>query len=381
MLQDRAASLSEKQAICASVLDDERNGAPIPPIYQNSLFFQTPHNLGGFSYSRGSNPTVAYTEGLIAKLEHTEKALCFSSGMGAISASIFSCLSSGDHVVAMRGIYPPTTDVIQKLLARFGVEMTVIDGFEADAFKDAIKPNTKMFYLESPSYLFFEIVDIRAVTKLAKEHGVTTLIDNSWSTPVFQNPADMGVDIVIHTASKYLGGHSDIVAGVACGGGALMDRIQGETRALLGACLAPNDAWLMLRGIRTLTLRVLQHEANATKVAEYLEKHPRVAKVYYPGLVSHPGHELSKTQMNGYSGLLSFLLYLKGDGADFIKSLDGIHTGPSWGGFESLSVNCGNPRNFPPDSMGREPSLIRLHVGLEPAEQTIGILDKALAKI
>jgi len=301
--------------------------------------------------------------------------------MGAISASIFSCLSAGGHAIGMRNIYGPTISVFQGMLARFGITLTLIDGLDIDSIKAAITPKTKMIYLESPSYFFYEIIDIRAVTKLAKEHGIITMIDNSWSTPIFQNPADMGVDIVIHTASKYLGGHSDIVAGVACGSNELMDNIHKETRSLLGACLAPNDGWLMLRGIRTLPLRIVQHETNATKVAEFLEAHPRVAQVFYPGLKSDPGHELAKTQMNGFSGLLSFLIYIPEDGADFINLLDGIHTGPSWGGFESLAVRFGNPRNLPADSKGRVPTMFRLHVGLEPAEQTIDVLNKALAKI
>ena len=377
---NREAMLSEKMAICTAVMEDEYNGAPVPPIYQNSLFLSKPSNIGGYGYSRASNPTVEYTEKVIAKLEHAERALCFSSGMGAISASVLSCLSAGDHVVAMRNIYGPTVMVIDDILSRFGVRMTRIDKFGVEDFEAAITPETKLIYLESPSYLFFEIVDLRAVTALAKSRGIITIIDNSWSSPIFQNPIDMGVDIVVHTASKYLGGHSDIVAGVACGSKELMDKVQNESRSLIGACIGPHDGWLMMRGIRTLALRVLQHETSALKTAAFLENHENVAKAFYPGLPSHEGYELAKTQMGGYTGLLSFLIYKKPDD-NFITKLKTVHTAPSWGGFESLAVDFGNPRELPADANGRTPAMIRLFVGLEPADIIIEDLDQALKQI
>jgi len=373
-MQNRESVLAEKADICTQVFADDPNGAPIPPIYQNSLFVQASNNTKYF-YTRDTNPTIEYTESVIARLEHAEKALCFSSGMGAISASIIACLAAGDHVVAMKSIYGPTGSVFEDLLARYGVSTTRIGKYGAEDFEAAITPRTRLFYIESPTYGLYEVIDIRAVTALAKRHGILTLMDNTWSSPIFQNPLDYGVDIVLHSASKYLGGHSDIVAGVACGSRELMDKVHRETRMSLGSNMDPHQAWLLLRGLRTLPFRMQAHESSALKVAAFLQSHPKVAKVNFPGRPDYEKRALVESQMCGFSGLLSFLYY--GDCAAFIARLKRIHTGPSWGGFESLATSLGNPLSLPPEQ-GKEPSVIRLSVGLESAETILDDLRQAL---
>jgi len=375
-MRDRERALAEKIEICTQVMDDEVNGSPLPPIYQNSLFMRTPRNEK-YHYTRSVNPTIEYAESLVARLEHAEKALCFASGMGAIAASIIACLSGGDHVVAMKNIYSPTGSVFEGLLSRFGVTATRIERHAVDDFEAAITPQTKIFYIESPSYALYEVIDIRAVTELAKRHGILTIMDNTWSSPVYQNPLDYGVDIVVHSASKYMGGHSDIVAGAACGGGPLMDKVQ-EMRSLLGASMDPHQAWLLLRGLRTLPFRMQAHEANALKVAEFLSGHPKVARVFFPGLPDYEKRELAESQMCGFSGLMSFMIY--GDGQAMISRLKKIHNAPSWGGFETLAILFGNALALPAEQ-GKEPNLIRLSIGLETSESIIGDLMQALEEV
>lgn len=375
-MNDRSSILAEKIDICSRVMTDEPNGAPVPPIYQNSLFVKAEHGSNKHKYTRDTNPTIEYTEEMIARLEHAEKALCFSSGMGAIAASIMTYLSAGDHVVAMKNIYGPSGSVLEGVLGRYGVNTTRTEGCGVEDFEAVITPKTRLFYIESPSYLFFEIVDIRAITALAKRKGIITIMDNTWSTPIFQNPLDFGVDIVVHSASKYMGGHSDIVAGVACGRTEIMTKMHQETRNLLGASMDPHQAWLLLRGLRTLPYRMLAHESNAIKVAEFLKAQSKVWAVNYPGLKNSKNHELAQNQMCGFSGLLSFAV--RGDGDALISKFERIHTGPSWGGFESLAVSFGNAAS---GNEGGESSIIRLSVGLESPETIIDDLRQAFERV
>ncbi len=375
-----------KEDICAYVGEDfyTYKGAVTPPIFQNSLFAQSPEAEGGeqeFVYTRISNPTIEVGEKKIAALEGGQEARCFSSGMGAISAAIMHFVSSGSHVIAIDSIYGPTRDFLEIYLARFGVETTFVSGRDTDEIERAVKKNTRLIYLESPSSLVFSMQDLEAVAKLAKANGIATIIDNSYSTPIYQNPIKYGIDLVVHSASKYLGGHSDIVAGVVIGKKSVMDGLRDEERALFGNCMDPHQAWLLIRGLRTLPIRVRQHQENAMAVSAFLESHPKVKYVLYPGLKSHPQYELGKKQMEGYTGLMTFeLAGGKAHVQDFVKNIRHFRRGCSWGGFESLISPVGLGKT--PEALRRScltEGMIRIHVGLENANTLIEDLDRSLS--
>ncbi len=242
-------------------------------------------------------------------LAGAEKAQLFPSGMAAISAALLHFVNDGSHIIAVKNLYGPAANFISRYLStKFNITCSFVQGESVDDFKQAIRPNTSVIYLESPSTAVFSLQDISAVCALAKEHNIKTIIDNTWATPVFQQPIAMGVDLEIHSCSKYLGGHSDIVGGVVLGKAVDIDSIFSSEYELLGAKVAPFEAWLLLRSLRTLFMRMEQHQKNAIKVAEFLENHPKIRLVRYPGLKSFPQYQLGKKQMNGYSGLMSFQL-------------------------------------------------------------------------
>jgi len=368
--------------ICTHLGDDYDRylGAIVPPIFQNSLFTRkrTEH---GYVYTRVSNPTIEVAEKKIAALERGEEARCFSSGMGAISAAIMHHISNGSHVIAPRNIYPPARIFLEEYLKRFDVEVTFVSGEELEDFEKAIRPNTKLIYLESPSSLIFSLQDLEAVAQLAKAHGIATIVDNSWATPIYQNPLSLGIDMVVHSASKYMGGHSDIVAGVAVGKSEAMHDLAKNERELFGANMDPHQAWLLIRGLRTLPLRMKQHQESAMKVAEFLENHSKVHRVLYPGLKSHPQYKLGKKQMTGYSGLMSFIP--KGSPEDimsFVKALKYFEEGPSWGGYESLISTPGVGMDEETSKRtGIPQGLVRISIGLENVDTLIQDLDQALS--
>jgi len=373
-------------------------GAVVPPIFQNSLFtFEDwdaadkafDNRRESFIYSRGKNPTVSIVEEKLAVLAGAEKAQLFPSGMAAISAALLHFTKEGSHIIAVKNLYGPAANLISRYLAaKFNVTCTFVGGVSVDDFKNAIQPNTSVIYLESPSTAVFSLQDIAAVCSLAKEHNIKTIIDNTWATPVFQQPIGMGVDMEIHSCSKYLGGHSDIVGGVVLGKAADIDSIFSQEYELLGAKTAPFEAWLLLRSLRTLFVRMELHQKNALKVAEFLENHPKIKLVRYPGLKSFPQYELGKKQMRGYSGLMSFQL----DTDDlekvkmFFNSLELFHRGVSWGGFESLVyapaisyIKELSPEQF--KNMGISLGDIRISVGLENADDLIEDLKNGLQGI
>ncbi len=373
--------------ICTHLGDEyaEFMGAIVPPIFQNSLFVKpTPNNgIGdsGYVYSRVSNPTVDIAERKIAAMEHAEAAACFSSGMGAISAAIMHFVKKDCHIVAPHTIYGPTRTFITKYLAdKFGVTWTFVHGADPKDFEDAIRPETTLIYLESPSSLTLYMQDIEEVAKIARAHGIGTVIDNTYATPLHQNPIDYGIDLVCHTASKYMGGHSDIIAGVVCGSAAAIAEISQNERELYGACMDPHQAWLLIRGLRTFPVRVKAHGASGLKVAQWLEKHPCVKQVNYPGLDSYPQKDLAdKYLKGGTNGLLSFVYDGTAAQAEaFVYALKMFQFGVSWGGFESLCV-------MPSVGMSEEEAasldmptnLIRLHVGLEDVDTLIADLAQA----
>ncbi len=370
----------EKEDICTHLGDDYArfSGAIVPPIFQNSLFVKPNEGNNmpehGYVYTRESNPTTEIAELKIAALEQGEAAICFSSGMAASVAAIMHFIEKDCHVITIKNVYNQVGDLLSDYLVKFGVEVTYVDGCSIEDFREAIRPNTTLIYLESPSSLTFMIQDLMAVAELAKEHNIGTVIDNTYATPLYQNPLLYGIDIVMHTASKYLGGHSDIIGGVLVSDAKTIDSIKMKERAIIGAIMDPHQAWLLIRGLRTLPVRLKQHEKNALVVAKYLEEHEKVEKVLYPGLESHPQYELIQKQMCGTNGLLSFVLKNGNDemARTFVSRLKMFPNGCSWGGFESLSVYTENP--FKAGEF-----LIRLHIGLENVDTLLQDIEQALA--
>ena len=374
------------------------NGAVVPPIYHNSLFtfkdwddvdkaFDDPVNH--YIYTRGKNPSVSLVEEKIAKLARGEKAKLFGSGMGAISAAIMHYINANDHVISLNNVYGPANTLLDTYLTgKFNIEVTRVSGNCIDEFKNAIKSNTKLIYLESPSSAIFSLQDIEAVTKLAKENNIKTIIDNTWCTPIFQKPLTMGVDLEVHSCSKYLGGHSDVVAGVVIGKQKDIDEIFLNEHALYGAKISPLEAWLIMRSLRTLSIRMQKHQDNAMEIAQYLEAHPKIRKVNYPGLKNFPQYELGKKQMTGYTGLMSFIIDSENldDIKNFFNSFNVFQIGISWGGHESLVYAPAisylkelKPENF--KAMGICLGTMRISVGLEDSEDLINDLETALKLI
>ncbi|WJH33385.1 aminotransferase class I/II-fold pyridoxal phosphate-dependent enzyme [Paenibacillus sp. CC-CFT747] len=370
-----------KEDICAHLGDDydRFHGAVVPPIFQNSLFTRKTVNHG-YTYTRVTNPTTEVAEKKLAALEEGEEAKCFASGMAAITSALFSVLEQGDHVLCPKSVYAPTRGFLETYLNRFGVEATFVESESVEAFEQAIRPNTKVIYLESPVSNVFSLQDLSELSRLAKAYGLTTIVDNTWATPMYQNPIRFGIDLVVHSASKYLGGHSDIIGGVIIGRKEAMTQIMHRERGMLGGIMDPHQAWLLLRGIRTLPLRMREHQANAMKVAQFLEKHPAVSRVYYPGLPSHPQYELGRRQMSGCSGLLSFVPKGRGEQIHaFMKGLKFFEEGPSWGGFESLINSPGLGISEEASRLTGIPwGLLRISIGLENAETLIDDLDRGL---
>jgi methionine-gamma-lyase len=366
-----------------------------PPIWQTSTFqADTPEEFlrqateprADRFYTRYGNPTHTQTAAVVAALERTEAALVMASGMGAISSTILTFVGAGDHVVAQKTHYAGTTSVLRTMLQRLGVTVTLVDQTDARAFDQAIRPETRLIVVETPSNPLLTITDLRAVSAAARERGIVTMIDNTFATPINQRPAELGIDIVVHSATKYLGGHSDIIAGVVAGPAALLEKIW-ETGIVLGAALSPFDSWLLLRGLRTLGLRVERHNANATAIARALEGHPAVERVNYPALESHPQHELARSQMSGFGGLLSF--ELKGGEAAverFISSLKLPVRAGSLGGVESLVTSPAAmwAHTYTDEQLaasGISRGLVRLAVGLEAERDLVADVEAALAAV
>lgn len=335
-------------------------------------------------YTRYGNPTLSQVESVLAKLEGTESALVTGSGMAAVSATVLTIVGKGDHVAAQTNHYGGTTNLLQKLLPRFGVDVTQVDQRDSSAFEKAVRPNTKLILVESPSNPVMTLTDLRAVAGIAKSCKITTLIDNTFATPLNQRPVDLGIDLVFHSATKYFGGHSDIIAGAVMGGKEWITKIW-NTHVILGAALGPFDAWLMLRGLRTLALRIRQHNENAMALAEALEKHPAVKAVHYPGLKSHPQHDLAKRQMSRFGGMLGFEVKGGYDAADrFLSRLRLASRAASLGGVETLAVHPAS--NFlhymtleEAAKIGIAPGLLRISVGLEGKDDLVADFNQALA--
>lgn len=371
-----------KQDICLHLGDDyDRHlGAIVPPIFQNTLFTRKTTNHC-YTYTRVANPTTEIAERKIAALEGAEAARCFSSGMAAISAALMSVMEKDCHIVCPLNVYPPVKGFLDVYMKRFGVETTFVSGTDVGEIEAALRPNTRAIYLETPLSNVFTLQDLRAIAALAKAHGVTTIADNTWATPLYQNPIAFGIDIVVHSATKYMGGHSDILAGVMVGSQARMERVTHEERGLFGAAMDPHQAWLLIRGLRTLPLRMKQHQESAMRIAVHLETHPLVEQVRYPGLPSHPQHALARSQMSGCTGLLSFVPRgTREQIVGFVKGLALFEEGPSWGGFESLVNTPGLGIDEETSRRtGMPQRLVRLSIGLEDADALTADIDQALA--
>ncbi len=334
-------------------------------------------------YTRYGNPNARQVEALLAPLENAEDALMTASGMGAVSSAVLAVVKHGDHVVAQTSHYGGTTNLLQHILPRFGVEVTQVDQRDPACFERAMRPNTRLIMLETPSNPVMWITDLRAVTAMAKSRGALTISDNTFATPLNQRPIEMGVDIVFHSATKYFGGHSDVIAGVIMSSRELIEKIW-NTYVILGASPAPLDAWLVTRGLRTLSLRVRQHNANAMALAKFLETHPAVKAVHYPGLKSHPQHDLAARQMSGFGGMLS--VEVKGGYEAANRVLAKLRLSPiaaSLGGVESLAVHPA--ANFihymtleEAERIGIPAGLIRVSVGLETEADIIADYAQAL---
>jgi cystathionine beta-lyase len=358
----------------------------VPPIYQTSTFIYpeaaefshhgTPDNPH-WDYTRVGNPTTAILEAKLAHLERASWARAFGSGMGAISAAISTCVRSGAHVVCTARCYGPTRVLLDETFGRFGVETTYVDGCRPEDYAAAIRPATTLVYLESPTSATFEVPEVPPIAAAARLRGVRTILDNSWASPYFQNPLELGCDLVVHSATKFIGGHSDVVAGAVLGrDGALKAALMHEAE-LLGAVLDPFAAWLLIRGLRTLALRMEQHQKSGLAVAQTLAAHPKVLRINHPGLQSHPQHDVARRQLRGFPGLFSFALVDQSPGAArrFLDCLRLFHIGVSWGGHESLAIEM--PNNLGAPSGG--PRLIRMHVGLESTDDLTADVLQALS--
>lgn len=371
---------------------DEYYGSVAPPIFQTTNFcFKTvsemreklTHELETPFYTRGYNPTVAILRKKLAALEKAENALVFASGSAAVAAAIMSVVKGGDHIVCVKKPYSWTSVLISKYLAKYGVTHTFVDGSDVQNFENAILPETKLIYLESPNSLTFEMQDIEAVARLAKKRNITTIIDNSYSSPINQNPIEMGIDIVVHSGSKYINGHSDVVCGVVCSSNERIMKMMVEEYMTIGSCISPHDAALVLRGLRTIELRVNQSASSAKKVADFLEKHPKIKQVNYPFSSKNPQLKLAVRQMKQGGGLLSIAINSENEAGveRFCDGLKRFIMATSWGGHESLifplcaltaSKSFENPLPW---------NVVRLYIGLEDADLLVADLAQALEKV
>lgn len=355
--------------------DERHQGAVTIPIYQNTLFSYASSDEPGhaFKYSRMGNPTVQELEKRLATLEHGEKARCFASGMAAISAAILSTVRAGDHVVCVDQVYFGTREFLDYFLTRYGVEVTYVDGTSMPAILAAIRSNTALLYLESPTSYYFRLQDLTACVQEAQARKIRTIIDNTWASPCYQNPLQMGVDLVVHSLTKYVSGHSDALGGAVIGSEELLEQLSRIDLQLLGGVMTPHIASLMLRGMRTLPLRMERLSFSTHTVAEYLASVPVIRRVNFPGLVSHPQHELALKQMSGCGSLLS--VEIRGALAEakaWVDQLRYFRIGLSFGGYESLALVVGETS----DSTETNPiSLVRLNIGLEDPQDLIGDLS------
>ncbi|WMS87104.1 methionine gamma-lyase [Pleionea litopenaei] len=383
----------ETNTIHAGKLIDTRFGALSTPIYQTSTYtFESTAQGGarfsgdeqGYIYGRLGNPTVRELEQRMAALEGTEDAAAMGSGMGAVSATLFALLKAGDHIVASDALYGCTFALLEHKCRDFGIEVTFVDGRNEMAIRSAIQPNTKVIYAETPINPNMVCIDLDMIARVGQSKGITTVIDNTFMSPVLQQPAKHGIDLIIHSATKYLNGHGDVIAGIVCGSQEMIEHIKLTTLKDIGAVMSPHDAWLIIRGLKTLHIRVERHCQNAEVVSEFLEKHPDVGTVFYPGLKSHEGHRLIGTQMKAAGGVIAF--EMKGsfeNAVAFMDQLKMCKRAVSLGDAETLIQHPASMTHSPYEpeqrrAAGISDTLIRLSVGLEHVDDIIADLEQAL---
>ncbi|KAA3659528.1 MAG: aminotransferase class I/II-fold pyridoxal phosphate-dependent enzyme [Calditrichaeota bacterium] len=375
---------------------DKETGALNTPIYQSSTFAMHTAQEGaalfagereGYVYTRLGNPTTAALEREIAFLEKGEKALALASGMAAASTAALAVVASGDSIVASNCLYGGTHKLFKDLLPRMNIEVIEVDATDSKNVQKAMQPNTKLIYIETPANPSLTLNDIPAIAAIAKKHNAKLLVDNTFATPYFQRPLELGADIVLHSATKYISGHGDTIAGILVGDGEFIDCARGEILRDLGGCISPFNSWLLLRGLKTLPVRIEKHAFNAMRLAKYLSFHPKVDKVYYPGLPTHPQHELAKTQMSGFGGIVAF--EIKGGrktGERFINNLKLMTIAVSLGDVDTL-IQMPSTMTHSTYSVeelaaaGIPEGLVRISVGIEHYKDLLDDLSQALAKV
>ena len=383
---------AETEAVRGGMDLSKKNGPVSTPIYQTSTFEVTDMEEQVRAtptdrfYTRYGNPTHTVAEKAIAELERADAALLFASGMSAISTALLALVRSGDHIIAQRDIYGGVTKFLTQWLLKFGVEVTLVDTTDYAQHAAAIRPNTKIIHLESPTNPTLRVVDLKKVAGLAHGHGLITIIDSTFSTPINCRPAEFGIDLVMHSGTKYFGGHADLICGILAGRNDLIEAIH-ATRTTLGCNMDPHAAWLLLRGIKTLAVRVQRQNDNALAVARYLKSHSKVRAVNYPSLEGHPQRALAMEQMRGGGGVLSFEIDGTGeDACRFVEALELFTLAPSLGGVESLvtiPVITSHAMIRPEErqKMGVTEQLIRLSVGIEHADDLIADLERAFTAV
>jgi len=382
----------ETEAVRGGTDLNRKNGPLATPIYQTSTFESADIAVAIEStttdmfYTRYGNPTTTVAEGAIAELEGADGALLFASGMGAVCTAVMALLKGGDHIVAQRDVYGGTVKFLNTWLPKFGVETTFTDSTDYDEYTRAIRPNTRLLYLESPTNPTLKIVDLHKAASLAKTHNLIAMVDGTFATPINQRPLEFGVDLVIHSGTKYFGGHSDLICGMVAGRHDLIQRIH-ETRTILGVTMDPHAAWLLLRGVKTLAVRVQRQNESALRIARFLAGHKGVRQVHYPFLEEHPQYKLAVAQMRGGGGMLSF--EMEGTGKDarrLVESLRLFTLAVSLGGVDSLVTlprysSHAMVSEEQRERMGISDRLIRLSVGIENADDLIADLEQAFAAV
>jgi cystathionine beta-lyase/cystathionine gamma-synthase len=390
----RRAYRPETAAVRGAADLEKKNGPVVTPIYQTSTFEVTDNDeqqrvheiKSDRYYTRWGNPTNTAAEQAVAALEGVEAALTFASGMGAITTTILGLLKTGDHIVAQRDVYGGVTKFLSQWLPRLGIETTFFNTNNFEQAARAIRKNTRMLYLESPTNPSLRVVDLKKAVGLARQHGLISMIDSTFGTPINQRPAEYGIDLVMHSGTKYLSGHADLTCGVVCGRQELMDQLW-EARTTLGNCMDPHAAWMLIRGLKTLAVRVARQNENALRVAEFLEQHAKVRRVYYPFLKSHPEHAIARGQMRGGGGMVTFEVEGTGEDARRVSEAMRLFSlATSLGSVESLvsipvltshAMISAEQR----EKMGVTEQMVRLSVGIESVEDLIEDLERALEAV
>jgi cystathionine beta-lyase/cystathionine gamma-synthase len=383
---------SETAAVRGASDLEKKNGPVTPPIYQTSTFEVTDNDeqqrvtTTDRYYTRWGNPTITVAEQTIAAIEGVEAARVFASGMGAITTTLMALLKAGDHIVAQRDIYGGVTKFLSQWLPKMGIETTFVGTVDYAQYAGAIRPNTTLLYLESPTNPALRVVDFKRMAALAKQHRLISMVDSTFGTPINQHPAEYGIDLVMHSGTKYLSGHADLTCGAVVGRYELLQQIH-ETRTTLGNCMDPHAAWLLARGLKTLAVRVARQNENALRVAEFLEQHAKVRRVHYPFLKSHPQHAIARQQMSAGGGMVTFEIEGTGEDARCVSEAMSLFTlATSLGGVESLvsipvltshAMISAEQR----EKMGVTEQMVRLSVGIESADDLIADLEHALEAV